>query len=116
MWRSDGRNRRGGSPRRTGGRRPYSSRAGLRRGREVFAVPGFVKAETSRGPNGLIKHGAKLVEHIDDVLKELLPQFDAPIRERVMNRIGTEATTPVLPDDKEAVAYNPSLVGSHTYR
>ena len=37
-------------------------------GREVFALPGFVKSDTSRGPNGLIKEGAKFVESADDVI------------------------------------------------
>lgn len=60
-------------------------------GREVFAVPGFVKAEHSRGPNGLIKQGAKLVERVEDVIEELLPQLDASRRDRVLLRLFTPA-------------------------
>jgi DNA processing protein len=52
-------------------------------GREVFAVPGMVKAEMSRGPNGLIKMGAKLVETASDVIDELLTQVDDAFRERL---------------------------------
>ena len=37
-----------------------TARLAAEQGREVFAVPGFVNEETSRGPNGLIKEGAKL--------------------------------------------------------
>ncbi len=43
----------------------------LEEGREVFAVPGPIDEPQSRGPNGLIKAGAKLVEGIGDVLDEL---------------------------------------------
>ncbi len=39
--------------------------------REVFAVPGPINSETSKGTNSLIKNGAKLVQKIEDVLDEL---------------------------------------------
>ncbi len=52
-------------------------------GREVFAVPGFVKEETSRGTNALLKEGATLVERAADVIEALRPQLDPSLRARL---------------------------------
>lgn len=43
----------------------------MEQNRDVFAVPGNVSTLQARGPNQLIKQGAKLVETVDDILAEL---------------------------------------------
>lgn len=42
----------------------------LEQGKEVFALPGNVNLINSKGPNSLIKDGARLIENIEDILDE----------------------------------------------
>ena len=40
-------------------------------GRQVFAVPGSVNSEFSRGTHALLRDGARLVESVEDILEEV---------------------------------------------
>jgi DNA processing protein len=48
-----------------------TARLALDQGREVFAVPGSPLDPRAKGPNGLIRDGATLVESAADVLRQL---------------------------------------------
>ncbi|HET9575543.1 MAG TPA: DNA-processing protein DprA [Nitrospira sp.] len=60
-----------------------TARLAAEQGREVFAVPGFVKSETSRGTNALIKEGAALIECAQDVIDAIAPQLEPELRARL---------------------------------
>ena len=60
-----------------------TARLAADQGREVFAVPGFVKSETSRGTNALIKEGAALIECAQDVIEAIASQLEPTLRARL---------------------------------
>lgn len=48
-----------------------TARYAAEQGRDVFAVPGFPGDPRAQGPNSLLRDGAVLVEHVDDILDVL---------------------------------------------
>ena len=61
-------------------------------GREVFAVPGRITSLASRGANGLLRDGARLVGHWTDIVAELSEPWRSMVRGD-----GTLAGTTALP-------------------
>ena len=68
-------------------------------GREVFAVPGPLTSETSRGANRLIQDGAKLVQGWEDVVAELSPVW----RRCLTEGADTETPAPAAEGDEGRV-------------
>ena len=52
-----------------------TARHAVEQGREVFAIPGSIHNPLARGCHALIRDGAKLIDSIDQLLEELLPQL-----------------------------------------
>jgi DNA processing protein len=67
-------------------------------GREVFAVPGRITSAASRGSNGLIRDGARLVGHWTDIVSEL-PE---PWRSAVGATATVDTQAPWAPGSDEA--------------
>jgi DNA processing protein len=68
----------------------------LDQGKEVFAVPGPIHSELSKGTHALIKSGAKLVEKASDVLEELEGHFYS-----TQKHLPTPAAVELEPDEKK---------------
>ncbi len=75
-----------------------TARLAAEQNREVFALPGPVDRETSRGCHQLLREGAALVESVEDVLAAL-PPFERP-KDRTKNGGARENGRLVAKNDK----------------
>jgi DNA processing protein len=91
-----------------------TARLAADQGREVFAVPGFVKTETSRGTNALIKEGAMLIEQAQDAIDALIPQLEPSMRAKLKSRSAEQPPSEHFGNQEQlvydALSYEPSNV------
>jgi DNA processing protein len=91
-----------------------TARLAAEQGREVFAVPGFVKQDTSRGTNALLKDGAALIEHAQDVIDAVLPQLEPALRLRLQPSQTKKGPSDQLGKEEQlvydALSYDPLTV------
>jgi len=91
-----------------------TARLAAEQGREVFAIPGFVKEDTSRGTNALLKEGAALIERAQDIIDAILPQLEPALRLRLQPSGGKGDQRDRLGNDEqrvyEVLSYDPRTV------
>lgn len=82
-----------------------TARAALEAGREVFAVPGSIFSENSKGTNQLIKMGAQIVTEEQDILLALGLEEKPPALLKIFSQKNLESFSPA---EKEII----SLLGN----
>jgi DNA processing protein len=91
-----------------------TARLAAEQGREVFAVPGFVKEHTSRGTNALLKDGAALIERAQDVIDVVMAQLEPALRLRLQSSRAKHVPSDQLGKEEQRVydvlSYDPRTV------
>ncbi len=89
-----------------------TARHALEQGRDVFAVPGPVTSARSEGCHYLIRSGAILARHVEDVIGELSPPFQLPL-ERPGKEVRLESAPPPTADEAAVLGFLDLIEPTH---
>lgn len=85
-----------------------TARLAIEQGRDVFAIPGAIDSPLSRGANKLIQQGAKLIENINDILEDVIPQLEKRQAHALPPKPKAASNRPA-PANQEALPFSPAL-------
>jgi DNA processing protein len=93
-----------------------TARCAMEQGRDVFAIPGSIHNPLAHGCHSVIRQGAKLVEHIEDIIEEIGPLAAVVGSNDIQSTVTQQSTKGLDADAKlllDNIGYQPVNVDYH---